>query len=77
MINVTPVEVGQLVLRTKAVCSELADVIVRLARERYAHEPPPRLTILNRAFPLGRGRLKISSDLAPSLAFFRADRARR
>ena len=77
MLNVTPVEVGQLVLRTKAVCSELADVIVRLARERYAHEPPPRLTILNRAFPLGRGRLKISSDLAPSLAFFRADRARR
>ncbi len=77
MLNVTPVEVGQLVLRTKAVCSELADVIVRLARERYAHEPPPRLTILNRAFPLGRGRLKITSDLAPSLAFFRADRARR
>jgi hypothetical protein len=77
MLNVTPVEVGQLVLRTKAVCSELADVIVRLARERYAHEPPPRLTILNRAFPLGRGRLKISSDLAPRLAFFRADRARR
>ena len=71
MLNVNPVEVGQLVLRTKAVCSELADVIVRLARERYAHEPPPRLTILNRAFPLGRGRLKISSDLAPSLAFFR------
>ena len=60
MLNVNPVEVGQLVLRTKAVCSELADVIVRLARERYAHEPPPRLTILNRAFPLGRGRLKIS-----------------
>ena len=55
MLNVSPAEVGQLTLRTKAACSELADVIVRLARERYAHELPPRLTILNRVlFPSPR-----------------------
>ena len=55
LLNVSPAEVGQLTLRTKAACSELADVIVRLARERYAHELPPRLTILNRVlFPSPR-----------------------
>jgi len=36
---VTPAEVTQLTMRTKAACSELADVIVRLTRERYDLNP--------------------------------------
>ena len=55
MLNVSPAEVGLLMLRTKTACSELADVIVRLERERYAHERPPRFAILNRVlFPRPR-----------------------
>lgn len=76
LLNVTPAEVRQLTLRTKAACSELADVIVRLSRERYAHEAPTSFHHFEpRAFPLGRGRLKISSDLAPARVLPRGPRA--
>lgn len=76
LLNVTPAEVRQLTLRTKAACSELADVIVRLSRERYAHEAPTSFHHFEpRAFPLGRGRLKISSDLAPARVLPRGLRA--
>lgn len=40
LLVVTPAEARQLTTRTKAACSELADVIVRLTRERYAHHRP-------------------------------------
>ena len=76
LLNVTPAEVRQLTLRTKAACSELADVIVRLSRERYAHEAPTSFDHFEpRAFP--RPRAFEDRPISPRPAFFRADRARR